>query len=113
MSDRITRGKEAEDAAMQFLLEKGYEIIARNYRHKRSEIDLIARLNNWLVFVEVRMRTSSAFGYPEETIGSAKRKKVMEGAAHYLEQTGWEGNVRYDIIAILHNEVKHFEDAFY
>jgi putative endonuclease len=113
MTDRIQKGKEGEATAEQFLMNKGFEIVARNYRFKRSEIDLIVRKKDWLVFVEVRMRSSSAFGYPEQTIGRNKRKKIMEGAAQYLEESKWEGNVRYDIVAIQKNEVTHFEDAFY
>ena len=113
MTDRIQKGKEGEAAAEQFLMNNGFEIVARNYRFKRSEIDLIVRKKDWLVFVEVRMRSSSAFGYPEQTISRNKRKKIMEGAAQYLEESKWEGNVRYDIVAIQKNEVTHFEDAFY
>ena len=113
MTDRIQKGKEGEDVAEQFLIDKGFEIVERNYRFKRSEIDLIVRRKDWLVFVEVRMRSSSAFGFPEQTIGPNKRKKIMEGAAQYLEETKWQGNVRYDVVAIRKNEVAHFEDAFY
>jgi putative endonuclease len=113
MSDKIQKGKAGEAAAEQFLIEKGFEILERNYRYKRSEIDLIARIGNWLVFVEVRMRNSSAFGYPEQTISPNKRKKIMEGAAQYLVETNWPGNVRYDVVAIRKNEITHFEDAFY
>jgi len=113
MRDTIKKGKEGETRAEQFLIENGFEIVFRNYRHKRSEIDLIVKKNNWLVFVEVRMRNSSTYGYPEQTISLAKRKKVMEGAAHYLEESNWQGNVRYDVIAIYKNEIRHFEDAFY
>ena len=113
MTDKIKKGKDGEDRAEQFLQEKGFEIVARNYRFKRSEIDLIVQKENWLVFVEVRLRNSTAYGHPEETISQAKRKKVMEGAAHYLEETKWSGNVRYDIVAITGKEVAHFEDAFY
>jgi putative endonuclease len=113
MSDKIEKGKEGEAKAQSFLKEKGYEVVARNYRFKRSEIDLIVKKENWLVFVEVKMRTSSAFGHPEESIDSAKRKKIMEGAAQYLVDSNWQGNVRYDIVAIHKGEIEHFEDAFY
>ncbi len=113
MTDKIRKGKDGEKTAEDFLKEKGFEIVARNYRFKRSEIDLIVRKNNWLVFVEVKMRSSLAFGHPEQSVHSAKRKKVMEGAAHYLEVSNWQGNVRYDIVAINKDEIVHFEDAFY
>ena len=112
-SDKIKKGKQGELKAEQHLMEKGYQVVARNYRYKRSEIDLIIRKENWLVFVEVRLRTSNAFGFPEQTISAAKKKKIMEGAAQFLEETKWIGNVRYDIVAIQKNDIVHFEDAFY
>jgi len=113
MTDKIKKGKDGEVRAERFLQEKGFEIVARNYRFKRSEIDLIVRKSNWLVFVEVKMRSSATFGHPEQSVNVAKRKKVMEGAAQYLEETNWQGNVRYDIVAINKNDIVHFEDAFY
>ncbi len=113
MTDKIEIGKEGEARAENFLKEKGYEVIAKNYRFKRSEIDLIVRQGNWLVFVEVKLRSSSMFGNPEQSVNEAKRKKVMEGAAQYLLDTNWQGNVRYDIVAIHKKEIVHFEDAFY
>ena len=117
MSDKIKKGKEGEDLAANFLTEKGYEIVERNYRHKRSEIDLIVRKTNRLVFVEVKFRTSDAFGYPEDFVDYKKVKNILSGAEEYTYQIDWRGNVRYDIIAIRNingqQEIKHIEDAFY
>jgi putative endonuclease len=109
----IDLGKQGEHQAEEFLLQKGYATICRNYRYKRSEIDLIVQKENWLVFVEVKMRSSEAYGFPEESVNAAKRKKILEGAAHYLQETNWQGNVRYDIVAISKDKIEHFEDAFY
>lgn len=106
-------GRQGEHAALEFLEQKGYTVVARNYRYKRSEIDLIVQKENWLVFVEVKLRSSKQFGFPEESVKEAKRKKILEGAAQYLEETNWKGNVRYDIIAIQGQAIEHFEDAFY
>ena len=113
MATHLERGQQGELQAEEFLQQKGYTIIARNYRYKRSEIDLIVQKENWLVFVEVKLRTSKAFGFPEESVNAAKRKKILEGAAQYLHEKNWTGNVRYDIVAIHKNEIEHFEDAFY
>jgi putative endonuclease len=113
MINKTERGKQGEAKAEKFLTDKGYTVIARNYRYKRSEIDLIVQKENWLVFVEVKLRTSKAFGFPEESVNAAKRKKILEGAAQYLHETNWTGKVRYDIVAIHNNEIEHFEDAFY
>ena len=117
MSDKIKRGNEGEKLAADFLTGKGFEIVARNYRHRRSEIDLIVRMDNWLIFVEVKTRSSYDFGYPEEFVNSQKRKKILEGAEHYLYESNWQGNVRYDIVSIRLREdgpeIMHLEDAFH
>lgn len=113
MTSKTEIGKRGEAQAENFLTTKGYTVIARNYRYKRSEIDLIVQKENWLVFVEVKMRSSSAFGFPEEAVNARKRKKILEGAAHYLTEINWQGNVRYDIVAIHEKHIEHFEDAFY
>jgi putative endonuclease len=117
MTDKIKKGKEAEDMAADFLAQQGYEIVERNYRYKRSEIDIIVRKENWLIFVEVKMRSSDAFGYPEEFVDYKKAKNIVYGAEQYTYDNNYNGNVRYDVVAIsMKNgepEILHFEDAFY
>ncbi len=117
MSDKIEKGKAGEDLAAQFLIEKGYQILARNYRYKRSEIDLIMKKDNCLVFVEVKLRTTDAFGFPEEFVDEKKAAKILEGADQYIYELKWEGNIRFDIVAIRQingqTEVVQIEDAFY
>jgi putative endonuclease len=117
VSDKIKKGKEGEALAADFLIEKGFEIIARNYRNKRSEIDLIIKKSNWLIFVEVKMRSSDAYGYPEDFVDYKKVKNIIDGAEQYTYDQNWQGNVRYDIISIRDQygkkEILHIEDAFY
>ncbi|HCR55186.1 MAG TPA: YraN family protein [Cytophagales bacterium] len=117
MTDKIKRGNEGENLAAAFLVQKGYKIRARNYRYKRSEIDLIVEKDGWLIFVEVKIGSSVAFGYPEEFVDEKKAEKIMEGADHYLIEVDWNSNVRYDIISItLKNgthEIVHLEDAIH
>lgn len=117
MSDKIKKGKEAEDMAADFLKAIGYEIVERNYRYRRSEIDLIVRKENWLVFVEVKMRSSDAFGYPEEFVDYKKAKNIVYGAEQYTYENEYNGNVRYDVVAISMRkgvpDIRHFEDAFF
>lgn len=117
MSDKIKKGKEGEELAAKFLASKGFEIVERNFRHKHNEIDLIVKKNNWLVFVEVKYRTSVAFGYPEDFVDYKKARNVVDAAVEYQYKINWKGNVRYDIVSVLdiggQTEVKHFEDAFY
>jgi putative endonuclease len=117
MSDKIKKGKEGEDMAARFLVEKGFEIIERNYRYKRSEIDLIVKKNNWLIFVEVKLRSSDMYGYPEDFVDYKKAKNIIDGAEQYTYENDWQGNVRYDIVSIRllkeKTEIIQIEDAFY
>lgn len=117
MTDTIKRGAEGEQLAAALLEAKGYTILERNYRHRKSEIDLIVRQKNWLVFVEVKTRTSDAFGFPEEFVDAKQKRKILAGADYYQYITDWKGNVRYDIVAVNLEEgeplIHHIEDAFY
>ena len=117
MTDKIKRGNEGEGLAATFLQQKGFTVLERNYRHKKSEIDLIVSRENWLVFIEVKTRTSTAFGYPEDFVDYHKKRMIFAGALHYMIEKDWQGNVRYDIVAInLVNgrpDIHHIEDAFY
>lgn len=117
MTDNIKRGNEGETLAASFLEAKGFQIVEKNYRYKRSEIDLIVTKENWLIFIEVKMRSSMAFGFPEEFVDEKKIEKILEGAEHYIFDKNWNGNVRYDIISVSMKDgkptVTHFEDAFH
>jgi len=117
MTDNIKNGNMGEDLAADFLRKKGFEILARNFRYKQGEIDLIVRKTNWLIFVEVKTRSSYAFGYPEEFVDYKKARLILETAEHYIYKTNWEGNVRYDIVSVKlsrdNPEIVHLEDAFY
>jgi len=117
MTDKMQKGKDAENMAAEFLKSLGYEIVQRNYRYRTSEIDLIVRKAKWLVFVEVKMRSSDAYGYPEEFVDYKKAKNIVYGAEQYTYENDYNGNVRYDVVAIsMRNgvpDLRHFEDAFY
>lgn len=117
MTETIKRGEEGEQLAAAMLEAKGYRVRERNYRYRRSEIDLIVQRDHWLVFVEVKTRTSDAFGFPEEFVDGKKKRKILEGADHYMYITEWKGNVRYDIVAVNLEQgapqIHHIEDAFY
>ena len=86
--------------AARFLIEKGFEIVERNYRYQRSEIDLIVKKDKWLVFVEVKLRSSDQYGYPEDFVDYKKAKNIIDGAEQYTYDNNWQGNVRYDIVSI-------------
>lgn len=97
-------GKWGEEAAARFLEQRGYSILARNVHTQYGEIDLIARqLSGELVFVEVKTRTNSSFGYPEEAVDSRKLVHMVSSAQAYL--LGLPGQVeeswRIDVISVM------------
>jgi putative endonuclease len=116
MTDKTITGNKGEDQAAEFLQQKGYEILVRNYRYKHSEIDLIVCKGDFIVFVEVKTRSSSEFGEPEAFVDAKKTAKIFEGADQYVYENSWNGNIRFDIVSVKLGskpEVVHFEDAFH
>ncbi|GAB3932751.1 YraN family protein [Larkinella terrae] len=117
MAQHNETGKRGEDEAVRYLQQKGYQILERNYRHQHAEIDLIAQKGKLLIFAEVKTRTSTRFGNPEEFVTYTKARLVMKAAEHYIFTKDWNHDVRFDIVAVtvLPDEVtiKHIEDAFY
>lgn len=77
-------GTLGEELADKFLRQKGYKIITRNYHIRGGEIDIIAKKDNILLFVEVKTRTNERFGLPEEALTHAKRRKLLRAIYHYL-----------------------------
>ncbi len=109
-------GDKGEDFAINILESKGYEILERNYRFKRAEIDIIALQHNSLIFVEVKSLHSFQHGYPEERVNQAKIDKLIEAAENYIYAINWQKDIRFDILSIKLNEPDqflHIEDAFY
>lgn len=116
MTDKIKTGNKGEELAANFLITKGYEIVARNYRYKHAEIDLIVRKEAFLIFVEVKTRSSTAFGEPEVFVNEKKAAKIMEGAEAFMLEQNWQGPIRFDIVSVKLNAppcIEHFEDAFH
>src|SRR5215216_1342511 len=80
VSNKLETGREGETLAANFLVAKGYEIVARNYRYRRGEIDLIVRKDDWLLFVEVKTRSSTAYGDPETFVDLKKINRIVDAA---------------------------------
>ncbi len=100
-NDRYYRGKEAERAAADYLSTVGMEILDKNYRCPRGEIDLIAKDGRTVVFVEVRSRRSEGFGSPEESITHSKRSRLIRVAQRYIKEHRLYGCVaRFDVVAV-------------
>ena len=118
MSLQRKHGQWGEDLAVAFLRDNGFEIVCRNWRHKHAEIDIIGRENGILVFVEVKMRASAGFGRPEAMINRRKRRLLIDAAMSFMRSTGYEWEIRFDIISIMGRpgqepELILFRDAFF
>jgi len=102
--EHIQKGKAGEDKAFLFLMELGYEMLERNYRSGRGEIDIIAKVDNCICFIEVKYRKHNKFGYPEVFVTDKKIKKIMQTAEAYVIEHDWHGRIRFDVIAITGTE---------
>lgn len=112
-----TYGKIGEIIAAKHLEAKGFKIIAKNYKNKIGEIDLIAKDGDYLVFVEVKTRLSAAFGNPVEAVNFYKQRKIRQVALAYLKQHKLlEQNCRFDVVSIIGQAddcvITHIENAF-
>ena len=109
-------GSDGESIARSFLEKKGYSILAQNWRYRKLEIDIIAQKDNLLVIIEVKTRSSNAFGYPESFVSQRKMQNLIEAAAAYIEEKEINAGIRFDVIAITKTKqgtnIEHFEDAF-
>ena len=114
---KILTGKEGEKIAASFLKENGYRIIETNFRCVLGEIDIVAKENGELVFIEVKTRKSEKLGYPEQSVGIKKQKKISQLALCYLQKRKpKEAKARFDVVAITmsdsKNEIKLIKNAF-
>ena len=110
-------GRWGEAFAVAYLEQNGYEVLERNFRFQKAEIDIIARREQTLVVVEVKTRNSAYFGNPQEFVTASKIKLLVKAANEYVISNQLNVVVRFDIIAIIKNkqqeELEHYEDAFY
>lgn len=121
MSKKTTRelGDEGEELAAAYLESKGYTILERNYHFEHAEVDIVAYDNEaFIIFAEVKMRSSNTFGEPEEYIDDQKIQNVYKAAEAWIYERKMDGvPVRFDVISILQHkneapDIKHFENAF-
>ncbi|TCJ16961.1 YraN family protein [Rubrobacter taiwanensis] len=111
-------GRAGEEIAARYLARAGYELVARNYRTRFGEVDLIVRRGALLVFVEVKLRRGLGFGEPVESVTARKRRKIRRVAEHYLVREGAEfEELRFDVVGVLAGRdgrirVRHVEGAF-
>lgn len=110
-------GREGEAFAAEFLEAKGYTILERNFRNGRAEVDIVARKDRFIVFVEVKSRSNLHFGYPEVGITKKKVELIAQAASYYMFTNQLDLFIRFDVVA-LHKTASgwdciHTEDAFF
>lgn len=110
-------GRWGEERAAEYLQQKGYEILERNIRTEYGEIDLLARDGATLVFIEVKARSTQAYGHPEESVSLIKQQHMSDAAESYLQaHPELDGDWRIDVIAVRRRpqqppEFLHVENA--
>ncbi|QAT85821.1 hypothetical protein EJ065_4268 [Corallococcus coralloides] len=117
MGTRREAGDVAEAEGVRLLESQGFRVVARNWTCRYGELDIVAEQGELMCFVEVRMRSTAAWGDPSHTVSFAKQRRVVKAALHYLFQNGIDGRmVRFDVISVVgqgeHARVEHLPAAF-
>ena len=111
--ERHKRGLAGEQQAIQYLLSRGWHIVAHRFRVGHTEIDLIVRRGSLVAFVEVKARRGDAFGSPLEAVTGAKRRELVKAARVWVDRYGRPSDVyRFDCIALTDGKLEHLADAF-
>lgn len=114
----ITKGKEMEDLACQYLTTRGLRLLTRNFYCRLGEIDLVMRDDNMIIFVEVRFRRNAAYGSSAESVTVSKQTKLIKTATYYLQMNRLieSSSCRFDVIAIMLKnnkpEIEWIKNAF-
>jgi putative endonuclease len=116
MAEHNLLGKKGEDLAFEWLKENEFIILERNWRNRFEEIDIIAQKADELIIVEVKTRSSRAFGLPEDSVSLKKQRNLVNAAESYILSSDSDLDTRFDIISILISagnvEITHIPYAF-
>jgi putative endonuclease len=109
-------GNKGERLAVDFILKKGYTLLEKNWRHKKDELDIIAKHDSCLVIIEVKTRSTNYFGAPEDAVDFKKQQRIIAATNAYVEKNDINLDTRFDVISIITRnstiEINHIEDAF-
>ena len=116
MADHNELGKKGEQLAIAFLIKNEYKILEKNYRFQKAEVDIIAQKKDVLAIVEVKTRSTTYFGNPQDFVNPKKINLLLSAIDNYVVEKDLDVEVRFDIIAIIHQKketkIEHLEDAF-
>jgi putative endonuclease len=117
MAKHYELGKKGEQLAVDYLLKCNYEILERNYRFQKAEVDIIAQKGDILAIVEVKTRSSIDFGNPQDFVKPKQIKNLVKAVDVYVTENDLDLEVRFDIIALVKKgkgfQIEHLENAFY
>ena len=117
MAEHNELGKLGEELAAEYLLKKGYAILETNWVFQKAEIDILAQKENTLAVVEVKTRSSTDFGLPQDFVKSKKIQLLVKAVNAYVTENDLDLEVRFDIIAISKKGqefvIEHLTDAFF
>ena len=117
MAEHNDFGNLAENLAADFLVQKNYKILIRNFRYQRAEVDIIAEFEDLIVVIEVKARSYNALVEPQEAVTKKKIKAILLCSDFFMKENQIDKEVRFDIITVVPNEsgkleINHIEDAF-
>ncbi|RMG82948.1 MAG: YraN family protein [Bacteroidetes bacterium] len=116
MSNHISVGKQGEQKAVEFLENNQYTILHLNYRIGKDEADIICTKDNYLIFVEVKTRSTDYFQKPYEAVTKAKQQNLIRLANNYVERENTHLEIRFDVVSVIkrnnHYDIQHIKDAF-
>lgn len=117
MAQHNDLGKIGEELAADYLRQNKYLILHTNWVYQKAEIDIIAQKDNVLAIVEVKTRTTTDFGLPQEFVNPKKIRLLVKAVNEYIEQNDIDAEARFDIISVFKEDgifkVEHLEDAFF
>jgi len=117
MAQHNELGKKGEQLAVDYLLKHGYSIVERNYRFQKAEVDIIAKKETILAIIEVKTRSTSDFGNPQDFVKPKQIQHLVKAVDEYVTKNNLDVEVRFDIIALVKQsnsfDIEHLENAFY
>jgi putative endonuclease len=117
MAQHNELGKKGEQLAVDYLVKNNYDIMERNYRFDKAEVDIIAKKNQILAIIEVKTRSSSDFGNPQDFVKPKQIQRLVKAVDEYVTENDLDVEIRFDIIAIVKTgtsyDIEHLENAFY
>jgi putative endonuclease len=106
-------GFEKEKEVVVYLKRLKYKILDTNFKTRFGEIDIIAKQDDTIVFIEVKYRKSSFRGTPQESVTYSKQKKIVKSSIVYLKQNNIKNNIRFDVVSVLDKDIELIKSAFF